>query len=62
MASNTRRNIASALNSISKDELSFPSADANNLEALIDEYFNESGSDDDDEECGEKFNTSALAT
>ena len=57
MASKTRRTIASALNSINEDGLSFPSADSNNLEALIEDYFNESNESgsDDDEECGKQF-------
>ena len=51
MASNTRRNVASAIS-----VKTLPSTDAKNLEALIDEFFNESGSDNDnDEECGEKL-------
>ena len=55
MASTSRISIASALNSLSDDGISFPSEDSNNLEALIEDYFNESASDesgsDEDEEC-----------
>jgi len=43
-----------APNSVKGDGLSLPPDDTYYLEALIDEYFNESGSDCDDE-CGSKF-------
>ena len=54
MVSMTRSCVACALNSLSKDEISFPSADSENIEALIQDHCNESGSDDD-EECSKEF-------
>ena len=59
MASNAKRSVASALNSLSGDGIFFPSADDQNVEALIEEYFNESeeSGSDDDEECSKEFIT-----
>ena len=55
----TRSCVACALNSLSKDGISFPSADNDNIATLIQDYFNESGSEesgsDDDEECSKEF-------
>ena len=59
MVSTTRSCVACALNSLSKDGISFPSADSENIEALIQDHFNESTSNesgsDDDEECSKEF-------
>lgn len=58
MASTIRSCIASALNDLSDDGISFPSADNDNLQALIYDYFNESATDDsgsDDDECSKEF-------
>ena len=59
MASMTRSCVACALNSLSEHGISFPSADSDNIEALIQDYFNESASEesgsDDDEECSKEF-------
>ena len=54
MASNSRSSIAFAFNNLIKDGIVFPSAHISNVEALIEDYFNESddsasGSDDDEE-------------
>ena len=59
MVSNTKRSVASALNSLSGDGIFFPSTDNQNVEALIEEYFNESeeSGSDDDEECSKEFIT-----
>ena len=46
---------AFALNSLSEDGISFPSADSDNIEVFIQDYFNESArkesGSDDDQEC-----------
>ena len=59
VVSTTRSYVACALNSRSEDGISFPSANSDNIEALIQDYFNESTSkesgSDDDEECTEEF-------
>ena len=59
MASTTRSCVACAPNSLSKDGISFPSADNGNIETLIQDYFNESASEesgsDDHEECSKEF-------
>ena len=41
----TRSCVACALNSLSEDGISFPSANSDNIEALIQDYFNESPSE-----------------
>ena len=58
MASSARSCIACALNDLSDDGISFSSADNENLQALIQDYFNESatedsGSDEEEEICKE---------
>ena len=59
MASTSRISIASALNSLSDDGISFPSEDSINLEALIEDHLNENASDesgsDEDEECSKEL-------
>ena len=59
MASMIRSCVACARNSLSEDGISFPSADSDNIEVLIQDYFNESPSEesgsDDDEECSKEF-------
>ena len=58
MASTVRSCIAGALNDLSDDGISFPSADNDNLQVLIYDYFNESATDDsrsDDDECSKEF-------
>ena len=59
MASNSRSSVAFALNNLVEDGVVFPSADSSNVEALIQDYFNESddsaSGSDDDEECSKEF-------
>ena len=59
MAPTSRISIASALNSLSDDGISFPSEDSINLEALIEDHLNENASDesgsDEDEECSKEL-------
>jgi len=53
----TRSYITTALNNLSEDAITFPSADNTNLEALIYDYFNKNDESrsDDDEECNKEF-------
>ena len=64
MASNIKHSVASALNSLSGDGIFFPIADEQNVEALIEDYFNESkeSGSDDDEECSKEFITYITRT
>ena len=59
MASNSRNTVAFAINNLAEDGLVFPSTDSSNVEALIQDYFNESddsaSGSDDDEECSKEF-------
>ena len=59
MASTSRISIASTLNSLSNDGISFPSKDSINLEELIEDHLNENASDesgsDEDEECSKEL-------
>ena len=59
MASNSRSSVAFALNNLVEDGVVFPSADSSSVEALIQDYFNESddcaSGSDDDEECSKEF-------
>ena len=59
VVSMTRCCVACLLISLSKDGISFPNTDSENIEVLIQDYFNESANDesrsDDDEECSKEF-------
>ena len=59
VVSSTRNCIACALNDLSDDRISFFSTDNENLQVFIQDYFNESATEDsgsdDEKECSKEF-------